>query len=102
VTANRWPHWDVLAFTSGAVPLFLAIVASLLELHYGGMTIFVGSAGTPLWLAALLSALLFVVGAVAGWRSGNRLLIGAGGLLLCLPLAPSLLLLAACAQGNCI
>jgi hypothetical protein len=92
----------VLAFAAGAVPLFLAIVASLIELHYGGLMIFVGSAGTTLWLAALASAALFVIGAIAGWRSGNRWLIGAGGLLLALPIAPSLLLLAACAQGNCI
>ena len=102
MTKERWPYWDVLAFASGATPLLLAIIASLLDLHYGGMMIFVGSAGTILWLAALASVGLFGIGAIAGWRSGNRWLIGAGGLFLALPIAPSLLLLAACSQGNCL
>jgi len=100
--SERWKHWDVLAFAAGAIPIFLAIIASAAGIDSGGMMIFAGSAGTELWLASLLCAAVFFIGAVAGWRFGNRRLIAAGGLLLALCAAPSLLLLAACLNGNCI
>ncbi|MGQ2936422.1 MAG: hypothetical protein ACT6RK_20205, partial [Sphingopyxis sp.] len=54
VSETRWRYWDVLAFGAGAVPIFLAIVASAIGLHYGGFMIFAGSAGSELWLASLL------------------------------------------------
>jgi len=99
---TRWQYWDVLAFAAGAVPIFLAIVASAAGLHHGGVMIFVGSAGSALWLASLLCIAVFLIGAVAGWRFGNRWLIASGGVLLALCAAPSLFLLAACFNGNCI
>ncbi|MGN6691701.1 MAG: hypothetical protein ACTHJU_12235 [Sphingopyxis sp.] len=98
----RWRYWDVMALVAGAIPIFLALAASAIGLHYGGFMIFAGSAGSELWLASLLCVAIFLIGAVAGWRFGNRWLIASGGLLLALCAAPSLLLLAACFNGNCI
>jgi nitrate/nitrite transporter NarK len=102
VSAARWRYWDVLALVAGAVPIFLAVIASANDLHYGGSAIFVGSAGASFALAALLSVVVFPMSAAMGWRPGNRWLIAAGGVLLLLSAAPSLLLLAGCARGDCI
>lgn len=99
---TRWRYWDVLAFVAGAMPIALTLFASIAGLHYGGVMIFAGSAGSGLWLVSLLCVAVFLVGAIAGWRSGNHWLIVSGGLLLALCAAPSLLLLAACLNGNCI
>ena len=99
---TRRQYWDVLAFAAGAVPVFLAIVASATKLYHGGAMIFVGSAGSEIWLASLLCVAVFLISAVAGWRFGNHWLIASGGVLLALCAAPSLLLLAACFNGNCI
>ena len=100
--SERWKYWDVLAFSAGAIPIFLAIIASAAGLNSGGMLIFAGFAGTELWLASLLCVAVFVVGAAAGWQFGSRWLIASGGVLLAICAAPSLLLLAACFNGNCI
>lgn len=102
MSAARWRYWDVLALIAGAFPILLAVIASANELHYGGPAIFVGSAGPSFALAALLSVAILLTSAAMGWRSGNRWLIAGGGLLLLLGAAPSLLLLAGCAMGNCI
>ena len=102
MSETRWRYCDVLAFGAGAVPIFLALVASAIGRHYGGFMVFAGSAGSELWLASLLCVAVFFIGAVAGWGSGNRWLIASGGLLLALCAVPSLLLLAACFNGNCI
>lgn len=102
MSAARWRYWDVLALVAGAVPILLAVIASANDLHYGGSAIFVGSAGPSFVLAALLSVAILLMSAAMGWRSGNRWLIAAGGLLLLLSAVPSLLLLAGCAMGNCI
>jgi len=100
--AARWRYWDVLALVAGAVPVLLAMIASANDLYYGGSAIFIGSAGPSFALAALLSVAIFLISAAMGWRSGNRWLIAAGGLLQLLSVAPSLLLLAGCARGDCI
>ena len=99
---TRQEYWDLLALCAGVTPLFLAIAASALGLHYGGAMIFVGSAGTLLWVVSLLSVGAYAIGAIAGWRFGDRRLILGGGFLLTLSAAPSLLLIVACFSGNCI
>lgn len=99
---GRWSYWDVLALCAGAAPLFLAMTANLLGLHYGGAFIFLGSAGTMLQFAVLLCVGGYAVGAIAGWRSGNRWFIAGGGLALALCAAPSFLLLRACVSGDCL
>jgi len=102
VTKERRPYWDVLALGAGAVPILVAAIASASDLHYGGSAIFIGSGGPSFALAALLSVVVFLMSTAMGWRSGNRWLIAAGGVLLLLSAAPSLLLLAGCAKGDCI
>lgn len=98
----RWRYWDLLALCAGVAPLFLSIAASLLKLHYGGEHIFIGSAGTLLWLVSLICVAAFAIGAGAGWRSGDRRLIVGGGLVLTLSATPSLGLLLACFSGDCL
>jgi hypothetical protein len=100
---KRGHPWDVVAFSAGSLPLFLALMASLFELHYGGLTIFLGSAGKLFWLISLLCIAVFAVSALLGWRqSPDRRMILGGGFLLTLCASPSVLLLAACFSGNCI
>ena len=99
---TRWRYWDVLAFAAGAVPMLLTILVVAFGSYGDGMMIFVGSAGRQAWLVSLTCALLVVAGALRGWRAGNRKLIIAGGLLLAISATPSLLLLGACFNGNCI
>lgn len=99
---TRRPYWDVLALAAGALPLILVILIEAFGSRGDGMMIFVGFAGSVTWLVALACVPLVGAGALMGWRTGNRILIVAGGLLLILSAAPSLLLLAACFNGNCI
>src|SRR3546814_11429399 len=72
----------------GRATIFVALIASLFGLHYGGAMIFAGSAGTLLWLISLLCLGLWAASAAEGWRSGDRRLILGEGLWLALCAEP--------------
>ncbi len=84
------------------MPLILVIFVEAFGSRGDGMMIFVGFAGSLAWLVALACVPLVGAGALMGWRTGNRVLIALGSLFLALSATPSLLLLAACFNGNCI
>jgi hypothetical protein len=102
VTKARWPYWDVLAFGAGALPFLFVIFADTFGTRGDALFLFAGSLGTLAWLAVWACVPLVLVGALMGWRIGNRLLIIAGSLFLAISMAPVLLLFFACAFGSCI
>ena len=92
----RWKRWDVVALTSGAVPLILILIAAYTEIKpFGDFSghVMIGS------------ALLYLVASAFAWKHGDGRLIAGGCAMLIVPAVisfPLIMLFVACLAGNCI
>lgn len=89
-----WKYWDATALVAGAGPLVV-------------LALFYGEAAPAAFNTSLLvlSLVIYPIAAFASWRQGDSRLAATGGILLILAIviaSPLILLLAACAMGDCI
>jgi hypothetical protein len=95
-------HWSATAVCAALLSIVCMVVPTAFDIGYGGMMVPLGSAGPTFQTGFWLLFLSAVSASIMAWRTGSRWPLFAVLAVAALALFPSLMLVAACMQGNCL